>query len=282
MKRAWITGGAGLIGSHLLNLAGECAPDWAPVGLTRRVLELTDQDAVTRRFEMDSPSLLIHCAAISNTRKCEEDPRAAYQVNVEVTGFLSDLFARARMVFFSTDLVFDGRRGHYTETDAPSPLGVYAHTKLEAEGRVLAHPCHLVLRTSINGGRSPTGNRGFNETMEEAWREGRTTPLFADEFRCPIPAVVTARATWELALREASGVYHLAGAERLSRLQIGELLAARHPELSPRIQAGSLKDYDGPPRAADCSLDCRKAQRLLSFPLPGLTEWLKTHPEEPF
>jgi dTDP-4-dehydrorhamnose reductase len=103
-----------------------------------------------------------------------------------------------------------------------------------------------------------------------------------DEFRCPIPASVTARATLELAFSEVAGTYHVAGAERLSRLQIGELLAARHPELKARIQAGSLKDYAGAPRAADCSLDCSKARRHLSFPLPGLTQWLQTHPEQPF
>jgi dTDP-4-dehydrorhamnose reductase len=106
--------------------------------------------------------------------------------------------------------------------------------------------------------------------------------LFTDEYRSPIPAEVTARAIWELAARNRPGIYHLAGTERLSRWQIGQLLAARWPQLQPRLEPGSLKDYRGAPRAPDTSLNCAKVQRLLSFRLPGLTEWLSAHPDEPF
>ena len=93
---------------------------------------------------------------------------------------------------------------------------------------------------------------------------------------------MTARAVWELAARNEPGLYHLAGGERLSRWQIGQLLAARWPQLSPKIQSGSLKDYQGAPRAPDTSLNCAKAQKLLSFPLPSLTQWLADHPDESF
>ncbi len=282
MKTVWITGAQGLIGGYLVKLAGELAPEWCVAPLTHSSLELTDFRAVRTRFEQDSPELLIHCAAISNTDQCEQQPARARHVNVESTAFLADLFADRRLVFFSTDLVFDGQKGHYTEADLPAPLGVYARTKVDAEAKVLGHPGHLVLRTSINGGVSTSGNRGFNEMLELAWKAGRTTPLFVDEFRCPIAAPVTARAAWELALSEARGVYHLAGAERLSRYQIGELVARRHLELNPRIQAGSLKDFTGQRRAPDCSLDCGRAQQWLTFKLPGLAEWLDANPDEPF
>ena len=77
-------------------------------------------------------------------------------------------------------------------------------------------------------------------------------------------------------------LYHVAGSERLSRWQIGQLLAARCPELQPKIVPGSLKQYAGAPRAPDTSLNCAKAQKLLSFRLPGLTEWLSAHPNELF
>ncbi|MCU0772252.1 MAG: SDR family oxidoreductase [Verrucomicrobia bacterium] len=282
MKTAWITGTQGLIGGCLAKLAGELAPEWSVAPLPHPSLDLTDFRAVRARFERDSPELVIHCAAISNTDQCERQPARARQVNVEATAFLADLFAERRLVFFSTDLVFDGQKGHYTEADLPAPLGVYARTKVEAEAKVLAHPGHLVLRTSINGGVSTSGNRGFNEVLELAWKAGRTTPLFVDEFRCPIAASVTARATWELALSEARGVYHLAGAQRLSRYQIGEILARRHPELNPKIQAVSLENFTRQRRAPDCSLDCGKAQQRLSFRLPGLAEWLDANPNEPF
>jgi dTDP-4-dehydrorhamnose reductase len=118
--------------------------------------------------------------------------------------------------------------------------------------------------------------------MRRAWQAAQKMKLFTDEFRSPIPAEVTARALWELAGHNLPGLYHVAGSERLSRWQIGQLLAARWPQLKPRIEPGSLKEYSGAPRAPDTSLNCAKAQKLLSFPLPGLTAWIAAHPGESF
>lgn len=279
---AWITGAGGLIGSHLLRLAPAAAPGWRVRGLTRADLDLTDTEAVQRAWQAGAPQLVIHCAAMSRSPACQAEPALARQVNVEVTRRLADLAARSRLVFFSTDLVFDGRQGGYTEACAPNPLSVYAETKVEAEACVRAHPRHLIVRTSLNGGVSPTGDRGFNEELRRAWREGRTLRLFTDEYRSPAPALVTAQAVWELALSGAVGVLHVAGSERLSRFEIGRLVAARCPELHPRIEPGSLRDYSGAPRPPDTSLDCTKARGLLSFPLPGLGAWLQARPAEPF
>jgi dTDP-4-dehydrorhamnose reductase len=186
------------------------------------------------------------------------------------------------MLFFSTDLVFDGKKGAYVEDDGVNPLSVYAETKAEAELRVLRNPNHSVIRTSLNGGVSPKGNRGFNEEMRAAWKQGRSLKLFVDEFRSPIPAVATAKAIWELAGQNRPGIYHLAGVERLSRWEIGEAMAARWPDLKHKIEAGSLREYQGAPRPPDTSLNCAKLQKLLSFPLPGLRQWLAEHPNELF
>ena len=276
--KAWITGAGGLIGSHLLR----AAPAGEVAGLTRDQLDLSDFTAVRRRFQQDAPSLVIHCAAMTKSPACEENPALARRLNVDVTAHLAELAADIPFVFFSTDLVFDGRAGNYDESAAPNPLSVYAATKVEAERIVLANPRHTVIRTSLNGGVSPTGDRGFNEEMRRAWQAGRTLTLFTDEFRCPLPAAVTARAVWELIALKKPGLYHLAGADRLSRWEIGQLLAARWPHLNPRLHSGSLRDYRAAPRPADCSLNCAKIQRLLSFRLPGLGEWLAAHPQEPF
>jgi dTDP-4-dehydrorhamnose reductase len=118
--------------------------------------------------------------------------------------------------------------------------------------------------------------------MRRAWAAGKTLRLFVDEFRTPLSARVTAKAIWELAAQRCAGIYHVAGTERLSRWDLGKLVAARAPELTPRLEPASIRDFDGPPRPADCSLDCRKASSVLSFPLPGLRQWLDSHPEEPF
>ncbi len=275
MKTAWITGANGLIGNYLVQTAPKLAPRWRGRALTRVDFDLLDFTAVRREFQKDKPQIIIHCAAITVVGEAQKNPDLARRLNVEVTQRLAELAAEIPLVFFSTDLVFDGRKGNYSETDAVNPLHVYGETKVAAEEIVLKNPRHLVVRTSINGGISLSGNRAFNEQLRRSLQQaGQGMKLFTDEFRCPIPAVETARAVWELVNQNCTGLYHVAGAEKLSRLQIGELLVKRWPEVTAKIESGSAKDFPGPVRALDTSLDISKAQKVLSAPLPGLNEWL--------
>jgi dTDP-4-dehydrorhamnose reductase len=179
-------------------------------------------------------------------------------------------------------LVFDGRKGNYTETDAVNPITLYAETKIAAEKIILKNSRHLIVRTSINGGVSRAGNRGFNEQLKLSLQNSSGMKLFTDEFRSPIPAVETARAVWELVNKNCAGLFHVAGAEKLSRLQIGKLLIKRWPEVKAKIESGSAKDFPGLPRALDTSLDISKTQKVLSKPLPCLSGWLAANPNEPF
>jgi dTDP-4-dehydrorhamnose reductase len=275
---AWITGAGGLIGNAFIQTAASHAPGWRPRGLTRQLLDVTDFAAVNRLLTAESPGLVIHCAALSNTGACQAEAAYARLLNVEVTRVLAECALDARFVFFSSDLVFGGGQGNYVETDASNPLSVYAETKVAAEEIVRRHPRHLIIRTSLNGGTSPTGDRSFNEQLRIAWRTGRTVRLFTDEYRSPIAAMETARAVWRLIAAGATGTFHVAGGERLSRYRIGELVAARWPDLKPRIEPASLKEFCGAPRPPDTSLNCAKAGQLLNSPLPRFSEWLAAQP----
>jgi dTDP-4-dehydrorhamnose reductase len=279
---AWITGANGLIGNYLVQTASRFAAPWRVRALVRADFDLLDFNAVRLEFLKDRPQLIIHCAAISVVAEAQKNPEWVRRVNVEVTRQLAELAADIPFIFFSTDLVFDGRRGNYTETDAPNPLHLYGETKLAAEEIVRRNPRHLVVRTAINGGVSRAGNRGFNEQLRRALQTGQGMTLFTDEFRSPIPAIETARAVWELAEKKCTGVFHVAGAEKLSRWQTGELLIQRWSEVTWKIKPGSAKDFPGPPRALDTSLDISKVQKILSKPLPGLGEWLAANPHELF
>jgi dTDP-4-dehydrorhamnose reductase len=115
--------------------------------------------------------------------------------------------------------------------------------------------------------------------MRRAWESGATLTLFTDEFRNPIPATATARALWEIVSANQQGIYHLGGAERLSRWEIGQLLAAHSPEWTVRLRPGSLRNYQGLRRSPDTTLNCAKAQGLLSFPLPAFSAWLAENAE---
>jgi dTDP-4-dehydrorhamnose reductase len=279
---AWITGANGLIGNYLIQTAPQFAPRWRVRALTRADFDLLDFAAVEREFKKNSPQLVIHCAAMANVAEAQKNQALARRLNVDATRVLAELSAEIPFIFFSTDIVFDGRKGNYVETDATNPLHFYGETKVAAEQIILKNPRHLVVRTSINGGVSRAGNRGFNEELRHALRTGQGMTLFTDEFRCPIPAAETSRAVWKLAEKNCAGIYHVAGAEKLSRWQIGQLVVQRWPEIKTEIKSGSAKDFAGPPRALDTSLDISKAQKVLSKPLPGLGEWLAANPDEPF
>ena len=279
---AWITGTNGLIGNYGVQTAPKFAPRWRVRALARADFDLLDFAAVEREFVKNKPQLVIHCAAVSTLAAAHKNPDLARRVNVDATAHLAGLAADIQFIFFSTDLVFDGRKGNYSETDAVNPIHDYGETKLAAEQIVLRNPRHTVVRTSLNGGMSRAGNRGFNEQLRRSLQTSSGMKLCTDEFRCPIPAVETARAVWDLANQESAGLFHLAGVEKLSRWQIGQLLVQRWPEIKAPIESGSAKDFPGPPRALDTSLNITKIQKVLSVPLPGLGEWLTANPDEPF
>ncbi len=151
--RILITGASGLLG---LNLALELCREHTVFGTANQHALHTDAftilqadllapGALENLFEQSRPDWVIHCAALANLEACEADPALASQLNTELPRQLAQLCKEnrrdvtrggARLVHISTDAVFDGSRGNYTETDEPSPLGVYARTKLEAEWAV--------------------------------------------------------------------------------------------------------------------------------------------------
>src|SRR5580658_5743507 len=146
-KRAWITGAGGLIGSCIAAAKTPQSAQFEAIALSRQILDLTDFAAVERRFRAEQPALVIHCAALSRPDECHANPALARKMNVDATARLAALAANADFMLFSTDLVFDGVKGNYVETDAVHPLSVYGETKVEAEQIVLKNPRHTVIRT---------------------------------------------------------------------------------------------------------------------------------------
>ena len=252
------------------------------IAMPRSVVDLRNHNEVRQLFNQVPPDGIIHCAAISNTGLCETQPELADEVNVGTTRLLAELAEGIPLVFLSTDIVFDGLKGSYKEDDVCAPINVYGMTKREAERLVLKNPMHSILRLSLNGGISPTGDRGFNEVLRRSFAGGNEVKLFTDEYRQPIPATVTADIIWEVFLNRWAGIYHLGGAERMSRYEIGVLLAQRWPNYNPRVVPASLKEFAGGRRAPDTAMNCHRLQSLLSFEIPSLRAWLKEHPDVAF
>jgi len=263
-----------LIGQYLVNTAPRWAPQWDVQGLSRADVDLTDHAMVERTWQALKPSAVVHCAALSRTKDCEQDPERARRINAAATVHLAQLSQDIPFIFASSGEVFDGNSGWYRETDEPNPINIYGKTKLEAEHVVLQNPRHTVVRIVLTAGSSRNGDRSFVEDMCRMAKSGTEVTLYADEFRCPLPAGVIARAIWELIDHGQPGLYHLGGRERLSRWEIGQALLPWYPELEGRLVKGSARHHVGSPRPADLSLRCDKIQKLLYFPLPGFRSWL--------
>ena len=242
-------------------------------------LNLTDTGQVDKVVRDFRPEIIIHTAAMTAPVECEKRPEDATRVNVDAARLLAILATelRARFLFLSTDLVFDGNKGMYREEDAVNPLSHYARTKAEAEEQTQrAAPDSLIIRTSLMVGHSPRGNRSVNEVMKQAIDRGETMQLFTDEYRSLIGTLNLAEAILELAEGSETGLLHLAGPERRSRYEWGVLIARHYDWDASRIQPARRADYQlNPPRPPDVSLDISRARRILKTRIKPIEEVLR-------
>ncbi len=276
--RILITGASGQLGAYLLlALAKRAMPAtaWSGrqtgelFGFPLQPIDLTQSDTVTAAFRAARPDVVIHAAALTTLADCVRDPERARRVNAQASAQLAELAAEtgARLNLVSTDLVFDGTRGGYRESDPPSPLSVYGRTKVDAESAVLAFPRHAVARVSWLFGPSLVGRPTFFTQMVQSLRDGKTLPLFADEWRTPLSLAAAAEGLLALAESDYAGILHLGGPERLSRLEMGQRLAA-WLRFDPGLFVPSTRDsVPAPePRPRDTSLDSTRWRELW----PGL------------
>lgn len=265
--RILVTGASGQLGSYLLQELAQRNRDvvaWShsttgeSFGIPLRPVDLSQDQQFRRAFADAQPDMVLHCGGMTSVADCYREPELAHQVNTRATETLSELCsqANARLLFTSTDLVFDGARGQYRENDMAAPLSIYGRTKLAAEASVLRCPRGVVVRLSLLYGPSLNRRFSFFDDQINALREGRPATLFVDEWRTPLDLKTAARALIELAESDCRGVIHLGGPERLSRFDMGRQLAVGIAVdsccLVPALRSEiSMKE----PRPRDASLD---------------------------
>jgi len=235
--RILITGASGLLG---LNLALETTRRHTVFGTVNHhslktaaftviQTDLLAPGAVERLLEQTQPDWVIHCAALANLEACEADPRLAEQLNTSLPRTLASYVARggARMVHVSTDAVFDGLRGNYSETDAPNPVGVYSRTKLEGEQAVAeTYPEAIIARVNLFGW-SLSGDRSLAEFFFNHLSQGNRVMGFTDVYFCPLLANHMADILVDMLESNLSGIYHVVCPESLTKYDFGVRLAQR-------------------------------------------------------
>ena len=159
--RIAITGASGLLGRELLNFclarghrpvaAVHARSVIASSAIEQIDIDLVQRESVARFVRQSQPDWVVHSAAMTDVDRCEVEPESARVANVETTRNLLDAIrgTKIRLLFVSTDYVFDGRSGPYSEGARENPINVYGRTKREAEMLVAADgPAHLIVRSA--------------------------------------------------------------------------------------------------------------------------------------
>ena len=203
-----------------------------------RQFDLCDAAALEAAFAEIAPAAVIHAAALADIDFCQSNQEAARRVNVGVTAHLAQLCRRsgAKLIVCSTDSVFDGLKGMYTEEDLPRALNFYAETKVEAEQLVRETvPNGVVTRLGLVMGLPVLGaGNSFLARMQQSLERGEQVKFPANEVRTPVDVITLGAALLEIAGNTFTGTIHLAGSTRINRCQMACFLAKRlgyRPEL---------------------------------------------------
>lgn len=285
MEKLFVTGVSGLLGSNIAFMASHNFEVYGsyntnPVniaGCKCFKLDLTGSAKVSEAIDAIKPDLIIHCAANTNVDYCEKNHSEAWNQNVigtENIAFAADK-NESFLIYISTDSVFDGLRGCYSEDDIPNPVNYYALTKLEGE-RILQESNleYLIARTNIYGWNFINKN-SFAEWIIHSLQACNETTLFYDVFFSPILINNLIEFLFDLYDKDVRGVYHISGSERCSKLHFGEMIAEIFRLDSRYIQPIRVDEKNlFAPRPRDTSLNISKVSKLSDLKLLNVYEGL--------
>ncbi len=288
MTRILVTGASGLLG---LNFGLNAAAKHEVIGVVNRhglhgvrfkmlVADLMQPGRAEAVLDAVKPDVLLHCAAIANIDECENLPERAEAVNAGLPGELARLAGERGiyMIQISTDAVFDGVRGDYSEEDETNPLSVYARTKLQGEQAVLAaNPAAMVARVNFFGW-SLSGQRSLAEFFVNNLSAGLEVNGFTDVLFRPLQVNDLADTLLRCAELRLAGLYHVLSGETLSKYDFGFKIAQLFGYDEELIRPVSWKDGNlKAARSPNLTLHNEKLAAALGAPLPtvehGLTRF---------
>jgi len=227
-----ITGGTGSLGVELQKVFLE------NISPTHEELDVTNKEQVKKIFRQNEINTVIHTAAITKIRKCEDNRQLAWNVNVEGTKNLIDEIIHSKLninfIYVSTACVFDGHSGMYTEKSIPYPENFYSLTKLLGEIEVNRLPNSTIIRTNFVPKKPWPYEKAFSDRFG--------TYLFADQVAKGIEDIIKEKMT---------GIVHVVGDKKISVFELAKMT-------TPQIKPMTIDDYAGPPLTMDMSLDTKK------------------------
>ena len=262
MRRLLVVGATGLVGSKLVKYAPNYGYEAFSTHNARQPqdsksfkLDITDREATKMLLEAVKPDVIVNTAALHNVDYCETHHEEARLVNVEGTANLADTASKlgSRFIYISTDYVFDGRTGYYSESDVPGPLHYYARTKVEGEAVASKVPSYAIARPSViygwnsfeaTGIASSSGKTvNFAMYVLDRFSKNETVKAVNDQFSSPTFADNMAEAVLRIASFDGSGIFHTAGRSCISRYEFALKIAEVFNYPTTLVQPVSSKDF---------------------------------------
>jgi len=288
-KRILLTGGTGLLGVAIQQLAPENIKGFSvyfperslPTSLPFSILvaDVTDRKRMKSVFEWAMPDVVIHTAAIGSVDFAEINREHTRKVNVGGTEIVVELCEtfKSRLVYISSNAVYDGRNPLYSEITPVNPINYYGHLKVEAEN--IVHKSGLpwaIIRPILMYGWPYPGER---ENPVVWWvrslENGKPIKVVDNVFSKPLPAWSCAEVIWAVIRQNRTGIYHAAGRDHLSiyqfALRVGEVFNLDTGLITP------VPDSYFPeiaPRPQDTSFDTTKMEKELGVQTVGVNEGL--------
>lgn len=293
-----LTGSNGLLGQklvHLLKGNSNCQLLATSQGENRisdtngydyAEMDITNLEQVMETTEEFRPDCVINTAAMTQVDLCEDLQKQCRLINVGAVGYLIAACKKvnAQLIQLSTDFVFDGEEGPYSEEDQPNPLSYYAQSKLDAETLIqnsgLENWC--IARTIIIYGVAEQMSRSNIVLWAmDALQKGEALKIVDDQFRSPTFAEDLAQACFEMAKRKAQGIYHISGPETFSIIELVRKIGAYfgwNTNLVEAVSSESLSQKAKRPPRTGFILD--KAERDLDYNPRNLEEGLAALAEQ--
>lgn len=242
-------------------------------------MDFTDQEAVNSIFRKHRPAIIIHAGAISKPDECELDRSTAYKINTEATAALLSEAAeyKSSFIYMSTDFVFDGEQGMYTEEDITKPVNFYGQTKLDAEKIVKQYRYSWsIVRTVLVYGKPMAGRSNILTIVREKLERGEEYKVVDDQVRTPTYVEDLAAAIVSIVKNKANGIFHISGADVLTPYEMACKAADYlhlNKELIKRVTAGTFSQPAKRPPRTGFIID--KARKELNFSPISFSEGLK-------
>jgi dTDP-4-dehydrorhamnose reductase len=259
-----ITGSNGFLGTKLVSILSN---EFDVVGLNHSQLDITNIDKIIQTIKDIKPDIIINTVAFADVDKCETDKEKAHDININGIKNIIQICKELniKLIHISTDFVFDGKKGNYSEEDETNPVNYYGQTKLEAEKLIQESGIDYIIARvcMLYGHNGNNSERSFVKWVYENLMNNKPINVFTDHIGTPTLIDDVAQAIITLIKKEKKGIYHVSGTEKINRhnmaLKIAETFKFDKKLINP-ITSDQLKQTAKRPK--DTSLNISKLNEI--------------------